>query len=267
MSPAGDGRDEMTSDCFDEAFERLLAGHPVPAEAALLVAFTTGVRAAATDPGRPGPQLAQLLAAGLPTAPDAVGERADAFVGTAQPLGQRRARPTMLGVLAAAAAKVASARAVAQAATGVGIVLAGATGAGAAGVLPDPIQDQVAHVVEAATPFELPDSADGTPATDDQPAPQVEVASDTDRAPEDGESPAGTPADFGRQVSEEARGGGVDGRAVSERARESHRPGVPAAPEVRQRATERPRAAVHRPERPGNRGPATVPAEPAPGRP
>src|SRR5688572_17191409 len=123
MRPGGDVRDEMTSDSFDEAFERLLAGCPVPAEAALLVAFTDGVRADATSPGRPSPQLAQLLADGLPTA--------------APRPTRRRGRRARIGLLVAAVAKFASIGAVAQAATGVGIVLAGVTGAGAAGVLPD----------------------------------------------------------------------------------------------------------------------------------
>src|SRR3954466_13498490 len=66
----------------------------------------------------------------------------------------------LLDVLAAAVAKVASASTVAQVAAGLGLTVAGVTGAGAAGVLPGPIQDGIAGAVEAVSPFDLPDSAD-----------------------------------------------------------------------------------------------------------
>lgn len=66
----------------------------------------------------------------------------------------------MFGFLAAAAAKLTSAGVVAQAATGLGVAVASVTGAGAAGVLPEPVQDQVASVIQAVTPFDLPDSGD-----------------------------------------------------------------------------------------------------------
>src|SRR4051794_9876181 len=66
----------------------------------------------------------------------------------------------LLEGLAALAAKVASASTVAQATAGLGIAVAGVTGAGAAGVLPGPVQDGVATTVEAVTPFDLPHSVD-----------------------------------------------------------------------------------------------------------
>ena len=268
MRPAGDVRDEMTSDSFDEAFDRLLAGRPVPDEAALLVAFTQGVRADATHPGRPSPQLAQLLADGLPTALDAADTRAVADPAAPRP-ARRRGRRARIGILVAAVAKFASLGAVAQAATGVGIVLASVTGAGAAGVLPDPIQGQVSGVLEAVTPFELRDPADDTSSTREEPA-GTEIASETGRAPRDGESPGGSPAEFGRRVSDEARAGEVDGRAVSDQARDRHRPPVPAA---EQPATERPGPAGSAPDPAENRRPATSTADQAspgkdrPGRP
>ena len=62
----------------------------------------------------------------------------------------------LLEGIAALVAKVASASTVAQATAGLGIAVAGVTGAGAAGVLPGPVQDTVAGAVEAVTPFELP---------------------------------------------------------------------------------------------------------------
>jgi uncharacterized membrane protein YgcG len=58
--------------------------------------------------------------------------------------------------IAALVAKVASASTVAQATAGLGIAVAGVTGAGAAGVLPATVQDTVAGAVEAVTPFAMP---------------------------------------------------------------------------------------------------------------
>lgn len=57
-------------------------------------------------------------------------------------------------------AKFLSAGAVAQAATGAGIVVVAVTGAGAVGVLPGPVQDTVAGVVETVTPLDLPSTDD-----------------------------------------------------------------------------------------------------------
>ena len=169
MSPAGDVRDEMTDDWFDDAFDSLFAGRPVPVEAAPLVAFTNGVRAVAVRPGQPNQHLAELLATGLATASDTAAVRPVPNPRSAQPSGRLRRRRTVLGFVVAAMAKFASAGAVAQAATGVGIVLAGVTGAGAAGALPGPIQAPVSSVLEAVTPFELPASADGRSRTDEEP--------------------------------------------------------------------------------------------------
>jgi hypothetical protein len=64
--------------------------------------------------------------------------------------------------IAALLAKVASVSTVAQATAGLGIAVAGVTGAGAAGVLPAPLQDTVAGAVEAVTPFEMPHATDGS---------------------------------------------------------------------------------------------------------
>ena len=65
-------------------------------------------------------------------------------------------------------AKFLSAGAVAQAATGAGVVVVAVTGAGAVGVLPDPIQDTVAGVVETVTPLDLPSTDDETSAGAEQ---------------------------------------------------------------------------------------------------
>src|SRR3954452_19349613 len=66
----------------------------------------------------------------------------------------------LLQGIAAVAAKIAGASTVAQVATGLGVAVAGVTGAGAAGVLPGPVQDGVAGAIESVTPFDVPDSAD-----------------------------------------------------------------------------------------------------------
>jgi hypothetical protein len=62
--------------------------------------------------------------------------------------------------IATLVAKIASASTVAQATAGLGIAVAGVTGAGAAGALPGPVQDTVAGAVEAITPFEMPHATD-----------------------------------------------------------------------------------------------------------
>ena len=67
----------------------------------------------------------------------------------------------LLHGLAVLAAKITSASTVVQATAGLGIAVAGVTGAGAAGVLPGALQDGVAGAVQAVSPFDLPDSADG----------------------------------------------------------------------------------------------------------
>ena len=253
----------MTNDCFDEAFDRYLAGRPVPAQAAALVAFADDVRAVAARAGRPSPQLSQLLAGGLVGVSDTAAVRAVPVPRSAQPGGHRKRKRTVLGVLTAAAARVTPAGALAQAALGVGVVLAGVTGAAAAGVLPDPVQDEVSAVIEAVTPFELPNSADDTSSADEEPATQVRVVPETGEG-QDGESPAATPAqaEFGRRVSEDAQTGGVDGQDLSDQARGTHGPHVPAVPAPHQPATERPAPANPAPDQNGAGGPASSPGSP-----
>ena len=65
----------------------------------------------------------------------------------------------LLESITAIAAKIAGANTVAQAAAGLGIAVAGVTGAGVAGILPGPVQDGVAGAIEAVTPFEAPTRA------------------------------------------------------------------------------------------------------------
>src|SRR3954447_1737932 len=84
----------------------------------------------------------------------------------------------LLSALTALVAKIASASTVAQATCGLGLAVAGITGAGAAGVLPGAVQDGVAGAVESITPVELPPSAD-------------DVAADRRSGPATAEDPAG----------------------------------------------------------------------------
>ena len=263
----------MTNDCFDEAFDRYLAGCPVLAQAAALVAFADDVRAVAARRGRPSPQLAQLLTGGLVGASDADVVGAGPVPRSAQAGGHRRRKRTPFGVLTAATARWTPTGAVAQAALGLGVVLAGVTGAGAARVLPAPVQDEVSAVVEAVTPFELPHSADDTSTVDEQPAMQVGVVTETGAA-QDGDSPAETPAQgqFGGRVSEDAKHGGVAGQDISDEARGTRGPDVPAAPAPRQPAAEQPAPANPAPGQERTGGPASPalpgsPADPLPGRP
>ncbi|HEV7210627.1 MAG TPA: hypothetical protein VGN47_02810 [Blastococcus sp.] len=211
----------------EEAFEAYLAGRSVPEVGAGLAAFAGAVRATATEPGRPSAALAELLATGL------LVDQPAPSVRTAK---KRRRRP--MWFFSAIIAKIASAGAVAQAATGAGIVLVGFTGAGAAGALPTPVQHSFATVVDSITPLTAPggtDTATGTGAADST-APTTDPADPTivtTTGSTDGSGaaePTGTtapatptsdaPNAFGKKVSEDAKDGGVDGQQVSSWAHE-----------------------------------------------
>jgi hypothetical protein len=154
MTTAADDR------AVEDAFEAYLAGRPVPEEAAGLAAFAGAVRATSTQPGRPSAALADLLATGLLTDQPSPSTRAARSAGSPPSRGnsriRRRRRFTM--IFPALLAKFLSAGALAQAATGAGVVLVTVTGAGAAGVLPAPVQDGFASVVATVTPLEAPTS-------------------------------------------------------------------------------------------------------------
>ncbi|MGY1806154.1 hypothetical protein ACI8AF_02160 [Blastococcus sp. SYSU D00669] len=131
MTTAADDR------AVEEAFEAYLAGRPVPEQGAGLAAFADAVRSSTSRPGRPNAALADLLATGLLT------DQPSPSRATAP---RTRRRITMF--FPALLAKIASAGAVAQVATGAGIALVAFTGAGTAGVLPDPLQHGFATVAE-----------------------------------------------------------------------------------------------------------------------
>jgi hypothetical protein len=174
LRPSGDDGDEMTTPADDRtvenAFEAYLAGRPVPEQGAALATFAEAVRADATRPGRPSAALAELLATGLLTDQPSPSTRTARTAGSPPPRrpARNRRRPAM--ILSALLAKFLSAGAVAQAAAGAGVVLVAVTGAGAAGVLPGPVQETVASAVETVTPFDLT----GDEETPDEPAPVEE---------------------------------------------------------------------------------------------
>ena len=134
MTTAADDR------AVEEAFEASLAGRPVRGEAAGLAAFTSAVRSTATQPGRPNAALAELLSTGLLTDQSSPSTRTAPAAG---PLPSRsaRTRRRFTVIVTALIAKFLSAGAVAQAATGAGVVVVVVTGAGSAGVLPGEAQE------------------------------------------------------------------------------------------------------------------------------
>lgn len=139
------------------AFEALLAGRAVPEEAAGLAAFAGAVRAGATQPGRPNAALAELLATGLLTDQSSPSTRTAVAAGNLPSRRPRVRRRRFAMIFPALLAKFLAAGAVAQAATGAGIVVVAFTGAGAAGVLGDDVQ----HTITSAV-----GGGDGVPATD-----------------------------------------------------------------------------------------------------
>jgi hypothetical protein len=148
----------------EDAFEALLAGRPVPEEAAGLAAFTGAVRASATWPGRPNAALAELLATGLLTDQSSPSVRTAGTDGSAPERRRSRVRtrrrPAM--IFTALIAKFLSAGAVAQAATGATVAVVAFTGVGVVGALPDRVQDTFATVVAEITPLEPPTSEETT---------------------------------------------------------------------------------------------------------
>jgi hypothetical protein len=160
----------------EDAFEAHLAGRPVSDVAADafpgLAAFSEAVRATATQPGRPSAALAELLVTGLLTdqsSPSSETARSAGSPPARRPARVRIRRRTAM-FIPALFAKLLSAGAVAQAATGAGVAVVLVTGAGAVGALPDPVQNTVSSVVGAVTPFDLPsgdETAGDEPATDE----------------------------------------------------------------------------------------------------
>jgi hypothetical protein len=168
----------------EEAFEAYLAGRPVPGDAGdsihAVTAFSEAVRASATGPGRPNAALAELLATGLLADQPSPSIRAARSAGSPSSRGasriRRRRRFAMF--FPALLTKILSAGAVAQAATGAGIVLVVATGAGATGVLGEDVQETVSSVVGTTSEEPTEDvvaAEDETTEAEIEPTPVVET--------------------------------------------------------------------------------------------
>jgi hypothetical protein len=135
----------------DETVEALVAGRPVDARFDHLAAFTHEARALSD---RPPPKPSATLAAFV--------ARSGAPAGRATtPLRPRRRHAVAAGVAGLGLA--------AKIAIGASVGAVGVTAAGAAGVLPEPANREVRHLIEAATPIEFPEPADDAPAGEGAP--------------------------------------------------------------------------------------------------
>lgn len=257
MSTVGDSDDEMLGHHHldDETIESFLSGrNPATEGLGPLAAFADDVQLAIDRPvPAPTVSLAAVLAKGFSTETgDLPATAASNVTGPApQAAGLPKWRKRMVPqLLSGIAAKLAGLGMAAKA--GLGLALAGAsvTGAGAAGVLPDPAQNAVAEVVGAVTPFEFPDGANdnadfgdnvGTDATDENKG--VDGADVSDDAKHQGDD-AGVPADAGSEGQT-----GID--EADETPAADHTPTtVPASPDT---------ADPHAPEGTPTGQPATTP--------
>ena len=205
----GDSSGEMhrRQDIGDAAIEAFLsgngAGEGIPPS---LAALAEDLRGLVSGPApEPSPALAVLLHEGFST--ENGDPSATAASNVPGPATQAAGLPKWRRRRMVLAELLAGLSVAAKATFGVSVALASVTAAGAAGALPDAVQNVVATSVEAVTPFDLPDSGD------DATEPVAEP--DDDAGDVDGED-AGN---FGERVSADARDGGVDGQVISEEAK------------------------------------------------
>jgi len=192
MNDSGDDEGEMTAHprLDDATIEALLSGRPVPPECDALTAFIAEMRSVADQPVEPSARLASMMASGVFTDTSDLSATAgshdtgSALLGSGLPMW-RRLRVAAGQVLAAVAAKLAG---MGVAAKGIAVATAAVAAvgtAGAAGALPGSVQDTFDSVVTNEAPDERPTHPDN----------------------------------FGGEVSEDAKDGGVDGREISEKAK------------------------------------------------
>lgn len=201
MSDFRDDDNEMTAShrLDDATIDALIAGRPVPAELDGMAAFVTSVRTMADQPVEPSARLAAMMASGvfppdreLPAA--AASDRSDPAQQGARSSRRRRTRMATRRAMVAFATRLAGLGALAKTVTVATVAVAAVGTAGAAGALPDAAQDTFDKVVNNEAPAEHPDN-------------------------------------FGGEVSEDARDGGVDGGEISEKAKENgNRPDDPGKP-------------------------------------
>jgi hypothetical protein len=233
VMPMGDYVDGQPSwpSIDDATVEALFAGGAVAPDLEPVAAVVGALKDAATRPTPPGPELAMRMARG------AFGRNGFRFPGVAE--AARRVEGWLAPWHPRGAANDAEAptRLAAKAASvGLAITLIGVGTAGFAGALPVAAQDRFESVVESLTPYEFPkvkvgscgvdrDGVAGADTVGDGSAAGPDPASDgrgaAHRDPGDGSDVAAP----GREVREQARGGGVDGANAAARAR-----GGPPAP-------------------------------------
>lgn len=159
----------MHSALDDATAEALLAGRPVfDDELVPVAALLSEVRFSASEaPPAPSLTLAAVLA-GEPVGATAL-DRARPVHRTApafRPVLVKRPGAPRPNPLSRLLRNVAAAGFAAKIAMGAGVAAASVTGAAAAGVLPDSVQDAIAGAVRAVTPFEFPSQAGDRPGPD-----------------------------------------------------------------------------------------------------
>ncbi|MPZ72770.1 MAG: hypothetical protein GEU74_05985 [Nitriliruptorales bacterium] len=210
----------------DDDAAALLAGRAVGDDLSDLEAFIAAARSATRGVVTPNAALTAIFANGLDIPPS--------------PATARLTRPRrMKKVLETAVAKLAALGLATKFGIGTAVAATAVAGAGAGGALPAPVQNAVADVVAAVTPFEFPTTASENAA-------------------------------FGERVSTDATQGGVDGPTIAEEASQG-RAGGDAADEARARGQAAKAAALQQAEaaRAGGsgegEGAANVPEQAPPG--
>ncbi|MBW3663661.1 MAG: hypothetical protein KY469_11230 [Actinobacteria bacterium] len=201
----------------DATIGRLLAGgRPDDADLYELADFVSALhRAVAGTPQCPSDALSEIFSDGL----DPV--RPSYALTTADPSRTARGRRLVRTL----ATRFAAFGLFVKLGLGAAVAAAATTGAGAAGVLPAPVQDAVAGVVGTVTPFELPSSASDTAREAVERRGGPGSAGDEDRAP-------ALEADLGQEVAEDATGQsdgepGVEGREVADEASDGRSSDLP----------------------------------------
>jgi len=138
----------------DDAIEALFAGTTREAHLGDLAAFVSDVRVSAEAVPTPSPALAAALAVGFST--DKGARPATAASNVHGPARQVSGLPKWRALRMKIQGVLAGLGVFGKIALGASLAAAATTGAGAAGILPGPVQHVVATTVDAVTPFHLP---------------------------------------------------------------------------------------------------------------
>ncbi|GAA1797068.1 hypothetical protein HC028_19770 [Planosporangium flavigriseum] len=199
----------MTGDRIDDAtVEALLTGRRAFATEPELTAFTAALRSAGTRPGQPSPRLAAMLATGVFTEkgdlPATAASNVHGPAARRQVAGLPKWRQKKMAIETAFATMVGKFVALgwaAKAAAVSTVAVASIGGAGAAGALPEPLQQPFDRTVHSVIPdYPAGNQKPTTPA----PAPSVSATFDKDGehpgtdgrsySPEDAGRPSGSPS-------------------------------------------------------------------------